>query len=110
MRYTIYKSLDKPSSLFGLKGTYLTICIAGAGVGLFPAVLVGSITNGLIGTILFIGCAAGSYFGTLRFQSKFSERERAKWLSSRNLPDYIAVPPRKLSSYTKIEFKKKGSR
>lgn len=107
MHFQVYKSLDKPSSLFGLKGSYLTICIAGVGIGVVPAGIVGSLTNGFFGFIIFIGFAAAAYFATLRFQSKFSERERTKWLACRNLPDYIKVPPRKLSSYANIEFKQK---
>ena len=107
MQFPIYKSLDKPSSLFGLKGSYLTICIAGLGIGAIPSVLVGTMTNGFFGFVLFIGLAAVAYFATLRFQSKFSERERTKWLACRGLPNYIKVPPRRLSKYAKIEFKKK---
>lgn len=96
MRRKIYKSLDKPSSIFGIKGSYLTWVMAGAGVAFVVAMLVGNITNGLVGTLLFLALMVGVYLWVISFQSKYSERTRDKLFTSRVLPDVILLQPRPL--------------
>lgn len=97
MHYTIYKALDNPPSFVGLKGSYIKYTgfgMAGAGA---VGMIVGTFTNGLIGVIVFVACAAGVYLGVLAFQAKFTERERTKWLSSKKLKDVIIVAPVKFT-------------
>lgn len=108
MRYTVYKSLDKPSSLFGLRGTYLRYAIIGIIVAAMISFIVGGITNGLVGMILFIILIAVVYIIVLRIQAKFSERERTKWFCAHVLPDYIIVPPKRLSAYARVRFREKA--
>ena len=104
MRYTVYKSLDKPSSLFGLRGSYLRYAIIGIVIAAMVAFIIGSATNGLVGMLLFIILVAVVYFLVLRIQARFSERERTKWFCAHVLPDYIIVPPKRLSSYVTARF------
>lgn len=105
MRYTVYKSLDKPSSLFGLKGSYFFYAAGGAVAGAMLALIVGAITNGLIGMLLFIALLAVDYAVIMGIQTKYSERERTKWFCSHKLPDFISVPPKRLSSHMKVNFR-----
>lgn len=105
MRYTVYKSLDKPSSLFGLKGSYFFYAAGGALVGAVLALTIGAITNGLIGMLLFIVLLVIDYAVIMGIQTKYSERERTKWFCSHKLPSFITVPPRRLSSHMKVNFK-----
>ena len=103
MRRKIYKSLDKPSSLFGIRGSYITWVIAGAGVALVLALLVNTITNGLIAILVFLALMVGVYLWVISFQSEYSERTRDKLFTARDLPDIILLQPRPLSkqrSYT----------
>lgn len=104
MRYKVYKSLDKPSSLFGLRGSYLRYAIIGIVVAAMVCFIVAGVTNGLVGILLFIVLVAVVYFLVLRIQSKFSERERTKWFCAHELPDYIIVPPKRLSNYVTARF------
>ena len=93
MRYIVYKSLDNPSSMFGIKGSYLGWVAAGAGAGLVVAVIAGGFIGGLGGVIVFLACLVASYLGTLVMQAKYSERERKKWLASRKIPDVVVFRP-----------------
>ena len=110
MRCIIYKSLDKSSSLFGIKGSYLYYAIVGAGADVLLSLVVGSLTNGLVGMIVFILLLVAVYVAVLRVQAKFSERERARWFCSHRLPDYIKVPPKRLSSCVMATFESKDEK
>lgn len=97
MRRKVYKSLDKPSSLFGIKGSYLSWVLAGAGVALVFALMVNTITNGLVAILVFLALIVGVYLWVISFQSKYSERTRDKLFTARDLPDIILLQPRSLS-------------
>lgn len=104
MRYVVFKSLDKSSSLFGIQGSYLYWVLAALGVDLAISFVIGSLTNSFVGFVLFVGLGAVIYFATLMVQTKLSERERTKWLCSHRLPDFIHVQPRMMRNYNMVEF------
>lgn len=93
MEIRIYKSLDNPPSMLGLKGSYLRFAAIGLAIALVIGMLVGSVTNGLIGILVFVALTAAAYIGVMAFQARFTERERKKWFSSRKIPDLIHVKP-----------------
>lgn len=99
MKTKIYKALDKPSSLFGLKGSYIRFAIIGLVAALILGLLVGRALNGLLGVGVFAGAAMGVYLGVLMFQSKYPERERKRWMCSKKIPDFVSVPPKSFRSY-----------
>lgn len=105
MRRKIYKSLDKPSSLFGIKGSYLSWVIIGAGVSLVISLMVNAMTNGLVAILFFLALMVGVYLWVVSFQSKYSERTREKLFSSRDLPDVILLQPRPLRKQRGITLK-----
>lgn len=107
MLYKVYRSLDKTNSLFGIKGTYQRYAIFGIAGAVILGLVVGMMTNGMFGTLAAIGGAVGVYVAVLSVQSKFSERERAKWFCAHKLPDCITVPPRPLRRYCRIKSRKK---
>lgn len=107
MKYIVYKALDKPSSLFGLKGSYLYYAIVGVVVAAIIAAIIGKATNGLVGMILFIAFIAVVYVIVLRIQAKFSERERTKWFCSHKLPQYIVLHPKSVRKYVSATFREK---
>lgn len=109
MKRKIYKSLDKPSSLFGIKGSYITWVLFGAMGAIIIGALIGSFTNSLVGFLFAIIIAVVVYLYVINFQSRFTERERNKWLSSRGLPDVIIMRATPIKNYFghKLTFKKK---
>lgn len=98
MRCRIYHSLDRPSSIFGIKGRFLLLTGAGSGASAVLAIIVGSATQMIFGMgTLLLGCAA-SYLLTLWVQSSTDERDVMKVLGHRRLPDCWSMPPRPLRS------------
>lgn len=93
MFYQVFKSLDNPSSFMGLKGSYLRYAAVGIAIALVISFAIGSVTNGLLGIIIFVALGALDYMGVMAFQARFSERERKKWFASRKLPDVLVLDP-----------------
>lgn len=108
MRKKVYKSLDKSASLFGIKGSYITWALAAVGASVGVGMIIGTITNSLVGFLTGLVLSVIAYLFVISFQSRFSERERNKWMASRELPDVIimkAIPIKNLSRH-KLVFKK----
>lgn len=98
MLYPVFKSLDNPSSMFGLKGSYVRYAAVGAGIALALALVIGSATNGLVGIIAFVAIVMLVYMGVMAFQARYTERERKKWFASRKLPDVLVFEPMTFTS------------
>lgn len=99
MKIKIYKSLDKPSSFLGLKGSYAMYAGVGVVIALCAAGYISTVTNGLIGILSFVGLCVVAYLLVLRVQASFTERELKKYLSGKRLPDFIDVHPEKMRNY-----------
>ncbi len=102
MNVRMYKSLDKTSSLFGIRGMYIYVAV----VGIIIAVVVGFgfvglLAGSLLGTLVAFALAALAYFGVMMTQANFSERQLQKKLSSFSLPDFIVLKPRSLCKEAK---------
>lgn len=108
MEFRIYKSLDNPPSMLGLKGSYLRFAAMGLGVALIVGFVIGSATNGLVGILAFVAFTAITYMGVMAFQAKFSERERKKWFSSRKIPELIHLKPEAFHKLSRLNQKDTG--
>lgn len=107
MRVKVYKSLDEPSSIFGLKGSYFRILVLGAAAAAFLGIIVGKAVGGLAGLGVFLALLVADYLGVMAFQARFSERERKKWICSLKAPDFVSLQPRPFRDYLKVNFKEK---
>lgn len=103
MKVKIYKSLDKPSSFLGLKGSYALYAGVGVLIALCIAGYVSTFSNGLVGILAFVGLSVVAYLLVLRVQASFTERELKKYLSGKRLPDFIEVHPEKMRKYIQEE-------
>ena len=112
MYHTVYKSLDKSNSLFGLKGSYQLYALVGVLCGILISAILSAVIGGLFATLLAVGLGALAYFLVLRLQARFSERERTRWLCSHKLPDAIVVRPWSFapSSAVNVVFKADGKK
>ena len=93
MKYPVYKSLDKKSSLFGIQGSYLYIVIIGAVLAVIVGFgIVGGITGSrILGTVVFVVMAVAGYFVTMTIQGNFTERELKRKLTSMKIPDFCLM-------------------
>ena len=93
MRCRVYRSLDNPSSLFGMKGVYLVVFIVLAGASAIVSFLVGALTSSIVGTLLMIASAVGSYLAVMLLQGRFTEKELRMYLASLRIPSAIRILP-----------------
>ena len=103
MKYRVWRSLDRPSAFFGIRGRFSTVFLGIAGAGLMVAFTVGSCTNSLIGMLTFGLCCIGAYSAVMSLQGRMTERGLARWMSSRRIPRAVRLMPKSIRSYLKSE-------
>lgn len=103
MRFRIYRSLDRPSSFLGIKGKFMIIVGIVAGISGLLGIIIGkSIGNDLVGMGIFLGGSAVGVALTLMLQGRMSVRQFTRFLSSRNIPEFIRMKPRRLIGKVEI--------
>lgn len=93
MRCKVYRSLDNPSSLLGMKGAYLLWFAAALGASLFLSAMVGAATSSILGTMLFLILALASYFVVLYVQSLYSVKDLQKFFSALKIHHWVLIHP-----------------
>ena len=93
MRCKVYRSLDRPSSFFGIKGRFLGWYLLVVGAALVLSVAIGIATAGIIGFVLFIAGAAGAYVLVMSLQDKSTDREFSLRLAARKYPRFYRLRP-----------------
>ena len=96
MRRTVYRVLDRPFSMLGLKGRYFYVFLVLLALGALVSLIVGACTNSLVGSALLIVLMVLGYLAITFAQSFFSEREIMKFIWSKRIKDFIVLQPRKL--------------
>lgn len=91
MDFKVYRSLDKPSVLFGIRGSFIFLTLLLAGGGAVVAVVVGTLTSSLIGTGVFLLGLAAAYGVTLFVQQRMTERQAKRLIASRRMPRMLVV-------------------
>ena len=79
MTVDFHKSLDRPIDVLGIKGKWLTLFLVMAGISVFVAIVVGSMTSSGIGISVAIILVAGSFITCLMLQGKVSYRQLYKY-------------------------------
>ena len=91
MRCRVYRNLDRPFTLFGVKGRYIPI----AGVLLLGIIIVSLVAGSALGTFAGLACAvaliAGGYLLLLEIQQRYGEKGLSRFLAGRRLPKFILV-------------------
>ena len=91
MKYVIYRNLDRPFTLLGIKGRYIAV----AGAGLVGCIIVGLICGAMAGT--FAGLAVtlilsvAAYLSISELQQRYPEKALSRKLASLGIPKFITV-------------------
>jgi hypothetical protein len=93
MRCKVYRSLDRPSSFFGIRGRFMVWLLLMAGAGLLLAFPVGVALSGIAGFAVFFICVAAAYLWVVSIQEKSSDREFSMRILSRRYPRYYRLRP-----------------
>lgn len=93
MRRKVYRSLDRPQAFFGIRGRYTTWMGMWLGIMFVAALLVGSMTVGFIGFIVFGAGAVVGYLYVINIQERISDRQMDKKMDARKFPTCVKRPP-----------------
>ncbi len=91
MKYVIYRNLDRPFTLLGIKGRYIAV----AGAGLVSCIIAGLICSAIAGT--FAGLAVTlilsvvGYLSIAELQQRYPEKALSRKLASLGIPKFITV-------------------
>ena len=96
-----YKSLDRPSVLFGIRGSFFFILLIAAGVCILAGLVVGSVFGGLWGFILSVLLIAACYGVVLYLQSRLSHRDLNRFMAGRHIDDTMLMYP--VQSFIEVE-------
>ena len=93
MRRALYRSLDKPSAFFGIRGRFTTWLGLFLGVALLFGFVVGMMTASIVGIVVFLGAAVTGYMLVLSVQGRMSDRGFAIRSQSRRYARFVRVAP-----------------
>ena len=91
MKAQVYRNLDRPFTLFGIRGRYIVI----AGVTLLGvlviSLIVGSACDAFVGLATAMILTAAAYLTLLEVQQRFPEKALGRRLAAMNLPKFILI-------------------
>lgn len=101
MKRKVYRSLDRPSSFFGIRGRFMLVMLAMTVAGLVPAVVVGRLTSMIFGFGALLLVAVAAYFVTTSLQAKIDEKDILKVIVRKRFPDVYRVRTKSLRNIWK---------
>ena len=94
MKRRVYRSLDRPATVFGIRGRFMWVFVLGGGLALVVGLVVGGATSMLPGFGAGLVAAMAAYFLTLSLQSKVDEKDIWKMVVKRSYPALYRVRPK----------------
>ena len=91
MKCRIYRNLDRPFTLLGIKGRYIPIagaCLVGI---IVVALVVGTMAGTFAGLATAVVLVVGGYLAITEIQQRFGEKALSRRLAGMRLPKFILV-------------------
>ena len=91
MRCRVYRNLDRPFTLLGIKGRYIPVAL----IGLLGIVVIAVILGAALGTFAGLASAVvlivGGYLGLLEIQQRYGEKGLSRFIAGKRLPKFILI-------------------
>ena len=94
MKRRVYRSLDRPATVFGIRGRFMWVFAVGGALALIVGLVVGGATSMILGFGAGLLAAVVAYLLTLSFQSKIDEKDLFKMIVKRSYPSLYRVRPK----------------
>ena len=94
MKRRVYRSLDRPATVFGIRGRFLWVAVLGGTLALIVGLVVGAVSSMIVGFGAGLLAALAAYFLTLSLQSKVDEKDLFKMIVKRSYPSLYRVRPK----------------
>ena len=91
MRYRVYRNLDRPFTILGVKGRYIPVALAGLLGIVVLAIVLGTVFGTFIGLASAVVFIVGGYLALTEIQQKFGEKQLSRFIAGKRLPQFILV-------------------
>ena len=93
MRRKVFRSLDRPVSVFGIRGRFLYVFGLAAAMALVAGLAAGRAVSTLAGSAVALAGALAAYLSTVSLQTRIDGRDLWKILAKRALPSLYRMRP-----------------
>lgn len=101
MKRRVYRSLDRPATVFGIRGRFLWVMALGGALALIIGMVVGSVTSMIVGFGAGLLAVTGAYFVTVSLQSRIDERDIWKMVIRQGFPALYRMKPKHIRNLWK---------
>ena len=91
MRAKVYRNLDRPFSLFGIKGRFIALAGALALCIIIISLVVGSVAGSVTGLVAAAVLLAVGYVSVAEVQQRFGMKSLSRWTTGLSLPEYVII-------------------
>ena len=91
MKCRVYRNLDRPFNLLGVKGRYIPVALGGLLAVVVLAVILGTVFGTFVGLASAVVLIVGGYLALTEVQSRYGEKGLSRFLAGRRLPRFILV-------------------
>lgn len=91
MRWRVYRNLDRPFTLLGIKGRYIPVAMGGLLGIIILALVVGSAAGTFAGMGSAVILITGGYLALGEIQQRFGEKALGRRVAGLRLPRFILV-------------------
>ena len=91
MRAKVYRNLDRPFSLFGIKGRFIALAGALALCIIIISLVVGSVAGSVTGLGAAAVLLAVGYVSVAEVQQRFGMKSLSRWTTGLSLPEYVII-------------------
>lgn len=91
MRCKVYRNLDRPFSLFGIKGRYIIVAGVAAIADIIVAMVIGSVFGSITGMAAAAALVAVGYIAIGEIQQKFGTKAIDRKIAGLSIPKHIIM-------------------
>ena len=91
MKCRVYRNLDRPFTLLGIKGRYIPVALVGLLGIIVLAIVLGTIFGTFIGLASAVALIVGGYLALTEIQQRFGEKALSRRMAGMRLPRFILV-------------------
>lgn len=91
MKRRVYRNLDRPFTLLGIKGRYIPVALVALLGIVIIAVVLGTVLGTFVGLASAVVLIVGGYLALTEIQQRFGEKELQRRLAGRRMPRFVTV-------------------
>ena len=91
MKHRVYRNLDRPFTLLGVKGRYIPVALGGLLGVVVLSVVLGTVFSTFVGPASAVVFIVGGYLMLTEVQNRYGEKGLTRFLAGRRLPKFILV-------------------